>query len=456
MRRFRLTKATVDAELKKKPKARIVWDQEIPGFGLRIRKSTTGLRGWFVFAYRAPGNRTVRWLTLGEHGRPYTADTAHEWAKEKRRLLDDGMDPGAQARDMLTIPTLEAYVPRYLDVKANRTKPDPPKASTIVTDRGNLERICRMHPRIAAKPLHTITPTDIRTVVDRDDKKSAGNRWLAVLRHLFNTAAGDTAAGFSLRTTRLGPDTGPWQNPCKDVSAYTEPARMPEISDEHLVKLFGLLDRYSTASDKKAIKSARAAAQKRPGRPRPAALVFEHEPYIATMIKVQALTGARISEIRTAQWSWLVITSTKPRAGMLRLPDSKEGGAKDLMLSPEVLGLIEALPRIRGCDFIFPGQSRKAPLDLSAVDHWWSRHRKEAGLDAIPLGGDKVRPMRLHDLRHNVAAVLIGQGSSLAEVGEMLGHKSEATTKRYASLMAKAKQARAANVASAIMMKAAM
>jgi site-specific recombinase XerD len=38
----------------------------------------------------------------------------------------------------------------------------------------------------------------------------------------------------------------------------------------------------------------------------------------------------------------------------------------------------------------------------------------------------------LHDLRHSAASEMIATGASLGDVGAVLGHKSPASTKRYA------------------------
>jgi integrase len=48
--------------------------------------------------------------------------------------------------------------------------------------------------------------------------------------------------------------------------------------------------------------------------------------------------------------------------------------------------------------------------------------------------------LRYHDLRHTVASQTINAGASLYDVGEVLGHKSTQTTKRYAHLSTERKR----------------
>ena len=42
--------------------------------------------------------------------------------------------------------------------------------------------------------------------------------------------------------------------------------------------------------------------------------------------------------------------------------------------------------------------------------------------------------MRLHDLRHSFASILVSAGASLPLIGQMLGHTQPQTTARYAHL----------------------
>ena len=50
------------------------------------------------------------------------------------------------------------------------------------------------------------------------------------------------------------------------------------------------------------------------------------------------------------------------------------------------------------------------------------------------------RYFRFHDLRHTAASYLVMNGATLFEAGEVLGHKSIETTKRYAHLSVEHKQ----------------
>lgn len=452
MRTFKLSAATVKTAMGK-PTPRYVWDGEVKGFGLRVRPGASGTKGAYLFKYRVRGSRAVQWATLGATTE-YTADEARTWARGQREIVNEGRDPGAvlppdekapEPED--SIPTLDDYVERYLTRKASgeaHKAGRKMKESTLTVDRGNLERIVRDFSEIAAKRLHLITQADVETMVRRKKHPVSGNRRLALLRHLLNVASRDTAK-FSLRTARVDSSGARWVNPCGDVGPTKERGRQPRPTPDVWPRLFKMLDKYSRQPTPEELKEAHRRAQLAED-DEDVESVSKSNPVIASLIKLQALTGARGSELRTARRSLITISETTSadgnviRTGTLKVIDPKEGGEKVIPLSAEAVAVIDALPSIKGCDFVFPGRNLKDPIDITTVMHWWSRHRNEAGMENF----------RLHDLRHFVAGVLVKSGASITQIGQLFGHKSAQTTMRYAYLDDEAKTKLAATAANLI------
>jgi integrase len=50
------------------------------------------------------------------------------------------------------------------------------------------------------------------------------------------------------------------------------------------------------------------------------------------------------------------------------------------------------------------------------------------------LAKSEIKDFRFHDLRHTTASYLAMNGATLAEIAEVLGHKTLAMVKRYAHL----------------------
>jgi integrase len=87
---------------------------------------------------------------------------------------------------------------------------------------------------------------------------------------------------------------------------------------------------------------------------------------------------------------------------------------------------------------------------LTDIKRTWFSVCKKAGLvekvekktrDGKPVRGRNGKPImieepnvRLHDLRHSFASILVSGGASLPLIGQMLGHTQVQTTQRYAHL----------------------
>jgi integrase len=145
-------------------------------------------------------------------------------------------------------------------------------------------------------------------------------------------------------------------------------------------------------------------------------------PQAVAYIYLLILTGTRRGEIWEARWEWL-------DGNVLRLPDSKTG-AKDVFLPPPAMEIIDQLPRTNG-----------TITGIGPPYKLWYKVRKEA----------KCPDLRLHDLRHSFASAALAQGLTLEQIGELLGHASTQTTKRYAHLVDATAHAAAARTASAVL-----
>lgn len=131
-------------------------------------------------------------------------------------------------------------------------------------------------------------------------------------------------------------------------------------------------------------------------------------PRSVAFIMLLIMTGARKSEIANA-------TLKDLHGNRLELKNSKTG-FRVIYLSDLMLQLIEKIPRVEG-DIRLVG--------IRTPEDCWYKIRKEAGCPDL----------RLHDLRHSFASQGLAAGLSLETIGQLLGHKAAATTKRYAHLV---------------------
>lgn len=134
------------------------------------------------------------------------------------------------------------------------------------------------------------------------------------------------------------------------------------------------------------------------------------------------MTGARLGEVRTARFEqfnldyaiWSKPASTTKQRKIHRVPISRD---------------VTALVRLRqqvvpeGNPWLFPGDTPGQPV--KEVRRFWVQAQRAADLPDV----------RIHDLRHTFASLLVSGGASLEIIGKLLGHSQMQTTQRYAHLM---------------------
>jgi integrase len=130
-------------------------------------------------------------------------------------------------------------------------------------------------------------------------------------------------------------------------------------------------------------------------------------------------TGARRSEILKARWEFVDLKHRQ-----LAVPRAKSGRRRYISLSDRSVEVLEKLPREAGQALLFPS-ARRPEQALSGLRNAWARAKAAAGLPA---------ELRIHDLRHTFASLLINSGVHLYDVGRLLGHSQLSTTARYAHL----------------------
>jgi len=136
--------------------------------------------------------------------------------------------------------------------------------------------------------------------------------------------------------------------------------------------------------------------------------------YIVPML---ILTGVRKRELLDAKWEDFDIERR-----LWRVPLAKSGKARHVPLSDGAVTVLASMPRQDNCPWAFANPNTGKPY--VSMYYSWDTARKRAGLPDV----------RIHDLRHAFASMLINQGRTLYEVQRILGHTQIKTTQRYAHL----------------------
>lgn len=365
----RITKRAVDALYADGGRPQFLWDDALTGFGLKALPSGTKR---YLVKYRTSGGgrgAPQRWLTLGTHGQ-LTPDQARDLAQQALAAVARGEDPQGLKFKQRSAPTLRDVWGQF-ESELLPQKKGSTRAEYVSQWR---ELIEPKLGRVAVKDL-------ARSEVDRFHKSLRrapyrANRTLALLSRLMTLA-----------------ETWDWRdqgtNPCKHVDRFPERSRTRFLVFDELQRL--------------------GAAMRE--------LVNERaiQPTASNALELLLLTGARLNEILTAEWTWI-----DWKRGVINLPDSKTG-AKSIYLSDAAISVLERQRAIGGESvFVFPSRvNGKATVNLRKS---WVRISERAKFEGV----------RLHDLRHTAASIAVGQGASLAIVGKLLGHSQAQTTLRYA------------------------
>jgi integrase len=130
-------------------------------------------------------------------------------------------------------------------------------------------------------------------------------------------------------------------------------------------------------------------------------------------------SGMRQAELMGLKWQ-----DVNLKDGYLILHETKNGDRRRVPLSGLGLLLLQEYAKIRRIDtpLLFPSERNpQQPIDL-----------RKAFKNAMVIA--EITEFKWHDLRHCTASYLAMNGASLAEIAEVLGHKTLSMVKRYAHL----------------------
>ena len=386
VKRLRLNDKTVRDQIPDEDRDYQVFDTEIRGLSIRVMRS--GERS-FVLDYRFAGRQ--RRMVIGRWPE-WSVTAARERARALRRVIDEGSDPLGERGALREAPRFKDMIDRYLAEHASTLAP-----LSASDHRSFLTKL--VAPHWANKLVTEITPQDVVKLLNiiaqgraRPSKAKPNNRARKLQGEKPTPIRANRVGEVLRKMFTLAVQWG-WRsdNPAAGFKKRIETARERFLSHEEIGRLAEVLD---AAEDQRA----------------------------AGIIRICMLTGARVGEVRQARFEqfnlelgiWSKPAATTKQRKVHRVPISADVAA---IVRQRALLARKTNPWLFSSDV--PGQPVKE------IRRFWMTVQREANLPDV----------RIHDLRHTFASLLVSGGASLEMIGKLLGHSQMQTTLRYAHLM---------------------
>jgi integrase len=362
--------ASTDASLGDTKGYHIIWDSELKGFGLKVIHGKekprlavkSGGKKVYIFQYRMGGRNTAtKRYTIGEHG-ALTPEQARKEAERLKGLVRSGKDPAhekraiqeAHRRDTAAKDSVESVGREFIERHLSQRRSGAETARI-------LER--EVFPTWGGQPIGGIKRSDVLTLLDRIADRGAPytrNRAAATVRKLFNWA---------IKRGYLE------ANPAAGVEMLDEEERDRVLSDDEIVRVWNACDVI--------------------GWP------------FGTLFRILLLTAQRRDEVAEMCWSELDFN-----AALWALPKerAKNNRAHEVPLTPMVVEMLAAVPRLDESDLIFTTNGKTPVSGFS---------KAKCRLDE--LAG--VRDWRLHDLRRTATTGMAKLGVEPHVADRILNHK---------------------------------
>uniref|UniRef100_UPI0040478243 tyrosine-type recombinase/integrase n=1 Tax=Yoonia sp. TaxID=2212373 RepID=UPI0040478243 len=386
VKRLRLNDKTVREQVPEEGRHYQIFDTEVRGFSIRILQS--GGRS-FALDYRYAGAQ--RRMAIGRWPE-WTVTAARERARDLRRVIEEGGDPLGARGELREAPRFSDMIDRYLaehvpHLAKTNASDQHSMLTKLVAPHWGRKLVTEITPHDVAKLLNIIAKGRARPSKEKPNNRARklqgakptpirANRVGEVLRKMFTLAI-----GWGWRS----------DNPASGFKKRIENERERFLSQEEIGRLAEVLD---------AAKDQRAAG----------------------IIRLCMLTGSRVGEVRQARFEQFNLelgSWSKPAAS------TKQRKIHRIPISAEVAAIVRQRHLLvpKGNPWLFPGDVPGQPV--KEIRRFWINVQKDA----------KLPDVRVHDLRHTFASLLVSGGASLEMIGKLLGHSQMQTTQRYAHLM---------------------
>lgn len=363
-------------------------DAEVPGLLIECRSSANAIPTWYL-RYKADGK--TAYTRLG-NVQELTLAQARKQAitlKAEHMLSSKRPAPAVEPRSSMVLSTFfsEHYMPHAFLHKRSAKKD---------------EQLFRIHigPRFGALPLDKISRREV--AIFHNDLRAKGQ----------SAASADHSLKLLRRALNLAVQ---WEylerNPLVGMALFNEANGVENYLDD-------------------------AAIQRLV-----AVLRVDKNRTVSLILLFLLSGGARKTSALQAKWCEIDMDN---RVWKIPAVNSKSKRSASVPLNDSAMWVLDQLDTRGKSEYLFVNKRTGKPF--TSIRTVWRRISKEAKLNDTGNGGNNVR---VHDLRHTFASMLVSAGRSLYQVQQILGHSDPKITMRYAHLSAKTLQ-EAANAASVL------